>query len=108
MLVPKKMKSSKIIILIIVTVLIIGVISYLLYTNVFFRRITPPRSLGLTPSVSITPLFDSKLEVDFLKKSPYIDLTQFGILPVKVEKTGRKNPFLEIIFFLPESLESLE
>jgi len=88
--------------LIVVVILIVLVIVYLLYTNLFSGKIGFIKPLELDINISATPQLDPNLAADFLKKPPYTSLKQLGQLPVKVDKTGRNNPFLTISFSLVE------
>jgi len=102
MLMPKKMKGMKKSVLIVVVIFIILVIIYLVYTNLFSGKIELIKPLELDINISVTPSLDPNLAADFLKKMPYTGLKQSGQLPVKVDKTGRNNPFLIIPFLLLE------
>jgi len=89
-------------VLIIVVILIISVIAYLVYANLISGKIEFIKPLKLDINISVTPKLDPDLAADFLKKPPYTGLKQSGQLPVKVDKTGRNNPFLAIPFSLIE------
>ena len=99
MLRKRKMKTSKILILSIVTVALAAVIGGLLYISFFANKIEPLPLLRLEGGVTIISSLNPFYEIDFLNKSPYVDLKSIGQLPVTVNKMGRKNPFREIIFF---------
>jgi hypothetical protein len=102
MLVPKKIGGAKRIILIIVAILIIGTIGYLIYDNFFADEAKKIKPITIKVETWVAPRIDPDLADDFLIKSPYIDFKERGKLPVRVDKTGRKNPFQKIPFGLLE------
>ena len=102
MLVPKKMKGAKKVVLTVVTVTVGGVIAYLLFTNIFGSKFDFIKPLRVEVKLVELPQISSDLGNDFLQKSVFLNLTEHGNLPVKINKTGRSNPFLEIPFSLVE------
>lgn len=100
MLIPKKLKESKRFILIGIVVLVLGVIGYLVYTNLFTA--SPTSSVGqkkINQPVA-TSKIDLKFADDFLQKAPYNQLRSHTELPVTVEQVGRPDPFMQLPFLL--------
>ncbi|MFA6215882.1 MAG: hypothetical protein WC768_04920 [Patescibacteria group bacterium] len=100
MLVPKKMKSSRKLLLLAITVIVLGVIIYLLYTNFIAGSIEIVKPLKIEIPVMVISPVNPELKTDFLNKKPYTDLKNpSGVkLPVTASITGRSNPFLPLLF----------
>ena len=90
-----------------VVIVLVGVIGFLIYDSFIGDS-----SSSSSPSIDLTalevPRIDSEFVDDFLTKSPYRNLVQYGRLPVEVSaaELGRNNPFRVITFIsAPESEE---
>ncbi|MBI3290684.1 hypothetical protein HYZ76_00210 [Candidatus Falkowbacteria bacterium] len=106
MLVRKRMGAIKKVILVTVLTALLGVIIYLLYDS-FLASGVRSDSNQITIKILETAEIDTLINIDFLTKPPYTSLKQYGQLPVKVEGSGRSNPFRKLPFLLLEDEESL-
>ena len=101
MLVPKKMSTSRSVLLVVLILAIFAGIGYLVY-NRFLQTdevISEDARANLTEVKQfskINPDFSS----DFIYQRPYLDLVKNGRLPVQASQTGRPNPFAVIPFAL--------
>jgi len=97
MLVQKKISNFKKTILIIVSLLIIGVIAYLIYDNFLSYQIGAQNQSWPTKIKPLTlPKIEPLLDTDFFHLNPYLNLQQKTALPLRVENLGRPDPFSKI------------
>ena len=110
MLMQKKLTRSKKTALIFISLVLVIVISYLIYSNFLAEKIEIIKPLEVEVETLVVPKIQSDIEDDFLNKEPYRDLKSNASLPVTIGKTGRQNPFRSIPFYFrePEPLEDLE
>ena len=100
MLVPKKIKGSKRFILIGIIILALGIIGYLVYTNLLPAGHTAKTGNKKINQPVTTLKIDLKFTDDFLKKAPYTQLRAHSQLPVTVVQVGREDPFMQLPFSL--------
>jgi len=90
---PRQMSKSKKLALGLVSLLLLAVIGYLVYTNFLTTtQVSTNLSDKKIQAISITKI-EPNFADDFLQKSPYIDLKTHLLGPVNVDNLGKQNPF---------------
>ena len=104
MLVPKKISSTKLIILTLVLIVILGAILYFLFSGLIFSnsKSASPKT-NIKKSNTALPEISPDITVDFLSQQPYLNLRSPSELPVTATNQGRSNPFSPIPYGLIES-----
>lgn len=99
MLVQKRLSGFKKLAVNLLVLFILGLIGFVVYDTFFADRYASQGG-DFTGKINVfePPTTDTSLEIDFIKKSPYVELEQNGVLPITVGQKGRDNPFRRIIF----------
>lgn len=96
MLIPKKITGFKKSLWAIVLLIVVLGIIYVIYDHYFADTIRSKRLdkyVSGRTEVFKVPEINADINVDLLNTSKYINLKQFGVLPVTYQRKGKSDPF---------------